>query len=142
MHSETGGFDAGGMAGTAPDGAPASSAYADERGEIRTLLEGVPFSSVLRIVSKRGSIRANHYHREDYHYCYLESGSMEYYERPVGSTDQPAPVMIASGQMFYSAPMTEHAMRFLEDSVMWCFSRNSRAQADYESDTVRVGLIS
>jgi len=38
--------------------------------------------------------------------------------------------------------MEEHAMRFLEDSVMLCFARNSRAMADYEADTVRVRLIS
>lgn len=115
--------------------------YEDERGEIRSLLEGVPFTSVLRIVSRRGAIRANHYHQEDYHYCYLESGRMEYYERAVGSSEQPKPVIITAGRLFHTPPMREHAMRFVEDSVMWCFSRNSRAQADYEDDTVRVPFI-
>lgn len=123
-------------------GADSTHVYSDERGEIRTMLEGVPFSSVLRIVSKRGAIRANHYHREDYHYCYLESGRMEYYERPVGSSAAPKRVIITAGQTCYTAPRMEHAMRFVEDTVMWCFSRNNRAQAEYENDTVRITLIS
>ena len=57
------------------------------------------------------------------------------------ATEAPRRVVIEAGQVFYTAPMVEHAMRFLEDSVFWCFSRNSRKQADYESDTVRVKLI-
>ena len=115
--------------------------FSDDRGEIQTLLEGIPFSSVLRITSCKGAIRANHYHKEDYHYCILESGRMEYYERPVGDTGAPTCVTIHPGQVFYTRSMVEHAMKFIEDSVFWCFSRNSRAQANYESDTVRVKLI-
>jgi len=120
---------------------PPLPTFRDDRGEIQTLLEGVPFSSVLRISSRKGAIRANHYHKEDYHYCLLESGRMEYYERPVGSAESPTCVMIQPGQVFYTRSMVEHAMKFLEDSVFWCFSHNSRKQAAYESDTVRVKLI-
>ncbi len=117
------------------------NSYVDDRGEIRTFLEGVEFSSVLRITSRAGAVRANHYHRQDYHYCFLESGRMEYFERPVGSLDPPSCVQIEAGQTFYTPPMHEHAMKFLEDSTFWCFSRLSRRQADYESDTVRINLI-
>lgn len=120
---------------------PSLPVFADERGDIKTVVEGIPFSSVLRISSKKGAIRANHYHKEDYHYCILESGKMEYYERPVGSKDAPLCVPIQAGQVFYTKPMVEHAMKFLEDSVFWCFSKNSRKQANYENDTIRVKLI-
>jgi len=120
---------------------PEQPAFSDDRGEIKTIIEGRPFSSVLRISSKKGAIRANHYHKEDYHYCLLESGRMEYYERPVGSSEKPSCTVIRAGQVFYTPPMAEHAMKFLEDSVFWCFSRNSRKQENYESDTVRVQLI-
>ena len=119
----------------------APAAFTDERGEIRALLEGIPFQSVLRIVSRAGAIRANHYHRQDYHYCYLESGRMEYFERPAGAGEPPHRTLIESGQIVYTPPMTEHAMRFLEDSVFWCFSRNNREQSHYEADTVRVKLV-
>ena len=115
--------------------------FRDDRGEIKTLVEGATFTSVLRITSKKGCIRANHYHKEDYHYCFLESGKMEYYERPVGNKDKPRCTVIKMGDVFFTPSMAEHAMKFLEDSVFWCFSKKSRKQADYEADTVRVKLI-
>jgi quercetin dioxygenase-like cupin family protein len=120
---------------------PTLSTFRDDRGEIQIVVEGVSFTSVLRITSKKGAIRANHYHKEDYHYCVLESGRMEYYERPVGSTEKPRRLLIQPGQVFYTRAMVEHAMKFLDDSVFWCFSKLSRQQANYESDTVRVKLI-
>ena len=115
--------------------------FQDERGAIFNLVEA-PFASVLLISSKAGAIRANHYHKTDYHYCWLQSGRMMYYQRPVGSSEEPSSVHIEPGQVFYTPPMYEHAMRFLEDSVFLCFARNSRQMADYEADTVRVPLIS
>lgn len=114
--------------------------HVDERGTIQNLAEAA-FGSALVISSKAGSIRANHYHKTDYHYCWLQSGRMIYYHRPVGSTERPAEVAIELGQVFYTPPMCEHAMRFLEDSVFLCFARNPRNMADYESDTIRVRLI-
>lgn len=120
---------------------PLPPPYVDDRGEIQNLAEGA-FGSALVITSRAGAIRANHYHKTDYHYCWLQSGKLLYYERPVGSTAEPVPVTITAGQVFYTAPMLEHAMRFVEDSVMLCFARNSRLMDNYEADTVRVHLIS
>lgn len=120
---------------------PKLPSFTDDRGAIDTIVEGHAFSSVLKITSKKGAIRANHYHKEDYHFCVLESGKMEYYERPVGDQGKPTCVTITPGQVFYTKPMVEHAMKFLEDSVFWCFSKKSRKQENYESDTVRVKLI-
>lgn len=112
--------------------------YSDERGIIEGIVEDVDFKSVLRITSLAGTIRANHFHKEDYHHCLLESGKMEYFERPVGSTDKPTKMLIKAGQVFYTRPMVEHAMKFTKDSVFWCYSKLSRKQKDYESDTVRL----
>lgn len=120
---------------------PTPSPFVDERGFIQILADA-PFASVLLITSKANTIRANHYHKTDYHYCWLQSGSMLYYQRPVGSTDAPRALEIKAGQVFYTPPMYEHAMRFLADSVFLCFARNSRQTEAYEADTVRVGLIS
>jgi dTDP-4-dehydrorhamnose 3,5-epimerase-like enzyme len=114
--------------------------HEDERGAIHNLVEA-EFASVLLITSKAGSIRANHYHKTDYHYCWLQSGRMLYYQRPVGSQEDPSETPIQAGQVFYTPPMHEHAMRFLEDSVFLAFARNSREMENYESDTVRVPLI-
>lgn len=114
--------------------------FTDGRGSLQMLID-FPISSVLVITSKKGSVRANHYHRQDDHYCYLAAGRMEYHYRPAGSIQPPKVVTIEPGQMFYTPPMVEHAMKFLEDSVFYVFSKLNRDQQSYESDVVRVQLV-
>lgn len=117
--------------------------FLDDRGGITKILdeEGVVIKSILLITSKPGAVRANHFHKKDSHYCYLASGSMEYFERPVGSTEPPTKEIIHAGDMVYTPPMHEHAMRFLEDSVFYAYATEHRSSMDYESDTVRVKVI-
>ncbi len=115
-------------------------AHADERGAIQPLLERLMRSAQL-IRSKKGALRANHYHKTDWHYCYTVSGSLEYYERRVGSQEAPKILLVKAGQMIFTPPMMEHAMKFLEDTVWLTLSRNPRDQEAYERDVVRVRLI-
>jgi len=59
--------------------------HVDDRGSIQPLVD-VPMESCVLITSKKGTVRANHYHQTDWHYCYVVDGEIEYYERPHGST--------------------------------------------------------
>ena len=43
--------------------------FVDARGKIQPLVDAMMRSAVM-IESKAGSIRANHYHKSDWHYCY------------------------------------------------------------------------
>ena len=114
--------------------------FADERGTITNLLL-TPITSVAEIQSKRGSVRANHWHRTDFHYAYVVLGKVVYFERDIGSKDIPEPTTYASGQMFYTPPMREHAMLFTEDSVIMTFAKNSRDHDSHEADVVRVEFV-
>ena len=116
--------------------------FTDGRGEIIKLLDDgkTSIKSVLLIKSKKGAIRANHYHKEDAHYVYMVYGSMEYTEQPVGSGKKEA-VVVKEGDLIYTPPMVEHAMHFLEDSAFLALAIKSRHHDAYESDTVRVKLI-
>jgi len=116
------------------------TAHADDRGGIQPLVDADMKSAVL-ISSKKGTVRANHYHNTDWHYCYVLKGSIEYYHRPVGSTAEPEKVVIRTGQMFFTPPMVEHAMVFPEDTEFLTFGRNSRRQEVYEADVKRVSPI-
>ena len=64
--------------------------FADERGAITKLLDDgkTSIKSVLLITCKKGSIRANHYHRKDSHYVYMLSGKMEYTEQSLIDKNQ------------------------------------------------------
>ena len=116
---------------------PLPAPFSDDRGTLQNLVD-LPLGSALVIVSKKGAVRANHYHKSDFHYSWLQSGKMLYAHRQAGSTEPPAQWVITPGQLFYTPPMHEHVMHFLEDSVLFVVARNSRAAADYESDTVRI----
>lgn len=114
----------------------------DARGIIEQFPSGT-YQSILRITSKAGTVRANHYHKHDSHLCYLVSGKMEYSYRD--ALDESAPlqtVTILPGQLFYTPPMVAHAMHFLADSEFYAFTTQPRReQADYEDDVVRVTLV-
>ena len=111
--------------------------FVDDRGEIQNLIDA-PFTSAAVIRSVKGAVRGNHYHKTDYHYCWLQSGGMIYAHRKVGGTQLPRQWVIRPGDIFYTPPMHEHVMVFTEDSVMLAFARNNREMANYEADTVRV----
>ena len=116
--------------------------FVDERGEIIKLLDDgkTSIKSVLLIKSRKGAIRANHYHKEDAHYVYMVYGSMEYTEQPVGS-DKKEILIVKEGDMVYTPPMVAHAMHFLEDSAFLALAIKSRHHEAYESDTVRIKLV-
>ncbi len=116
------------------------SPHVDERGEIIPLVDA-PMQSAVMITSKKGTVRANHYHKTDWHYCYVVSGRIAYYHRPTGTDDEPERVVVEAGQLFFTPPMDDHAMVFLEDTVFLTLGRNPRDQQSYESDVVRIDPI-
>lgn len=117
--------------------------HVDERGEMFYLLDkSVPITSALYITCKKGSIRANHYHKKDTHYSYMVKGSMEYtYKNVLDKNAKKHKVIIRKGEIVESPPMTMHAMRFLEDSIFIALTTEARDQKKYEKDTIRVKLI-
>ncbi len=119
---------------------PLESPFADERGTIQPLVDATMESCVL-ISSKKGTVRANHYHQTDWHYCYVISGSIEYFHRPHGSTESPEKVIIETGELFFTPPMADHTMVFPEDTVFLTLGRNSRRQEVYEADVRRVDSL-
>ena len=115
-------------------------AFADDRGEIQPVVE-LPMRSGMLIHTRPGGIRANHYHKTDWHVIYVLKGQFEYYTREVGSTEEPKMIIVKAGQTLWTPPMLEHAMRYTEECDIVVFARNNRSQEEYEADVVRVKLI-
>ena len=114
--------------------------FSDKRGDILPLVD-LPMESCVLITSKKGSVRANHYHKTDWHFCFVQEGEIEYYHRPHG-TDEPAEmVVIKKGEMFFTGPMIEHAMVFTKETTFLTLGRNSRRQEVYEADVERIDPI-
>jgi dTDP-4-dehydrorhamnose 3,5-epimerase-like enzyme len=119
---------------------PLEAPHVDERGAIQPLVD-VPMESCVLISSKKGTVRANHYHQTDWHYCYVVEGEIDYYEKPHGSSQAAKKTVIRQGQMFFTGPMVDHAMVFTQDTTFITWGRNSRAQEVYEADVVRIPPI-
>jgi len=114
--------------------------YEDERGAIVPIVDEKMESCVI-ITSKEGTVRANHFHKTDWHYCHVLSGTIEYHWREAG-TDEPAnKILIHEGQCFFTPPMVDHAMVFTEDTTFLTLGRNPRDQETYEADVVRIDLV-
>lgn len=115
-------------------------AFADARGEILPLVD-LPMKSCVLITSKKGTVRANHYHKTDWHFCYVLDGAIEYHHRPHGDQGAGEIVKLKKGDMFFTPPMVDHAMVFVEDTTFLTLGRNSRAQEVYEADIERIDYV-
>lgn len=113
------------------------SPFSDARGDIQPLVD-IDMQSAVLINSKKGTVRANHYHQTDWHFCYILEGAMDYYHRPHGSDETPEIIRVTKGQMVFTPPMVDHAMKFTEDCIFLTLGRNSRDQETYEADVVRI----
>lgn len=117
--------------------------FEDERGYITRLVndDTLKLRAVLYITSKKGTERANHYHKTDYHYVYCLSGKFRYSEKDMNKADAPLEsVILEPGDLVLSSPMMAHSMEFLEDTVFLAFTTEAREQEKYEEDTVRIKI--
>lgn len=118
--------------------------FIDERGGITRIVDedATGFRSVLRITGKKGTTRSNHYHKKDFHYLYIESGRCEYAEKPVDDPNANVEsVILNPGDVVLSKPRIIHAVKFLEDTVLWAFTTEKRQHEKYERDTERIIIL-
>lgn len=127
--------------------------FSDERGEITNILNS-PISHAAVITSKKGSIRANHWHPSpNIQFMYLISGSYEAYSHPVNinldgalgyELDPKVETLmqiVTAGQIAICPPWLIHAYRFLEDSMFINLNSNSRQASGFGQHTYPIVLL-
>lgn len=120
---------------------PIDEPFVNGNGSILNLLTE-KFTHTAILESAPGSIRANHWHKTDWHYTYVISGEVEYCWRPVGSTAAPSVKVFRQGTMFFTPPHLEHAMVFRDRATIITFAKNARSEHQtHEDDLVRVPLV-
>lgn len=106
--------------------------YVDERGKISNYELPEPINLIGYIESKKGSMRANHYHPIQEQKCLLISG--RYISVIKDLLDDKAPVqtqVINPGDIAVIKPNVAHTMVFLEDSVFLNLVRGEREHENY-----------
>lgn len=119
---------------------PEGTSFEDHRGIIKNILLK-PVNSLAIIKSKAKTLRANHYHKTDWHYTYVVSGRVLYFERKIGETGIPDPIVYRPDSMFFTPPMMEHCMAFDEPTIILTAAKNIRSHENHESDLVRVDFV-
>ena len=114
------------------------TAFDDERGEIKDVLERVDIDCVTLITSKKGAVRGNHYHKESEQYVFLLSGKMRFLTQMPGKELEEA--ITVSGDLVFTPPFERHTMIAIEDSTFIVFTRGPRGGKDYEKDTYRLSI--
>lgn len=112
--------------------------HRDERGEIQMIIESAQVGSVSKITSVSNSFRANHFHRNDNHTILITKNWMEIYESPISDVPfKPVKTILQEGDLHFTSSMVLHTMFFPVDCEFLCFSKLSRTQDNYESETIR-----
>lgn len=110
--------------------------FNDERGQIINVADGT-IGDVALISSKKGAIRANHFHLNDWHLCFLIDGEMEYHWEEDGAKNRGV-LQVGPGELIFTPPRTPHRIDFKTDSLFLSISKLSRTTENYESDTRRL----
>lgn len=111
----------------------------DDRGSLTVIANAKsfkhPIGAVGVLISKKGTVRAEHSHRREGHDVYLVSGGMIYRERRESGMFE---MQINPGEGVFTPPNRPHAFYFTEDSVCVVVANISRTQKAYERDLTRL----
>ena len=113
--------------------------FRDKRGYLLKILDG-NFSSSIEIFSKKGTIRANHYHKKDEHFCYILKGEILFFYRNRKKNSKLNYKVMKKGDLFFTTFQQDHLAYFLKDTHFLSYSNRKRNKFDYERDLVRLNM--
>ena len=113
--------------------------FKDKRGWLKKILDG-NFSSCIEVYSKRGSVRANHYHKKDKHFIYIIYGEILYFYRDRVKGAKTRIRLMKKNDLFFTPAMQEHMAYFTQNTHFLAFSSRKRTQFNYEKDLVRINM--
>ena len=115
-------------------------AVKDVRGEITNVFEG-RIEHIALITSQKGTVRANHYHKQDHQFIYLVSGAFESHSVDVKNPEKRQMLAIKPGDIVETPALIAHAQKFTEDSVFLALTTRQREQGKYEEDTIAYPVV-
>ena len=113
--------------------------FKDKRGWLKKILDG-NFSSCIEIYSKKGSVRANHYHKKDTHFIYVINGEILYFYKDRKRRAKTRLKLMKKNDLFFTPAMQEHMAYFTKNTHFLAFSTRKRTKFDYEKDLIKVNM--
>ena len=113
--------------------------FKDKRGWIKTILDG-KFYSCVEIYSKKGSVRANHYHKKDKHFIYIIDGEILYFYRDRIKGAKTRIKLMKKNDLFFTPALQEHMAYFTKNTHFLTFNSRKKTQSNYEKDLVRINM--
>ena len=113
--------------------------FKDKRGWLKKILDG-NFSSCIEVYSKKGSVRANHYHKKDKHFIYVINGEILYFYKDRKKRAKTKFKIMKKNDLFFTPAMQEHMAYFTKNTHFLAFSTRKRTKFDYEKDLIRVNM--
>ena len=113
--------------------------FGDNRGFIQPLCD-LNMKSASLIYTKPDQWRANHYHKEDWHFIYVIKGNLNIILKkqiPMKKLKK----IVKEGELLFTGPMIDHAMLYTKETELLVMSKNPRDQKTYEEDTVRIDFM-
>jgi len=117
-------------------------AFVDERGSIWDLLTAENVHHVGFLISKKGSVRGKHYHKEQKQYTLILNGKVRIVVKNLLDANAKLETHdLQKMEMMLFPPFHYHSIEALEDSECLVFTSKSRAGTGYEDDTFRIADI-
>jgi len=117
--------------------------FRDARGNIENYDLICPVNMANIITSKKGSIRANHYHPEQLQQVLIVSGRYVSVCKDLLTPDATTNSMVvAAGDLVVTPPMVAHTMIFLEDTTFINLVGGNRDHDKFGKHTVKYVLVS
>jgi quercetin dioxygenase-like cupin family protein len=110
--------------------------FRDDRGEIIDVLKKGLIEYVTIIRSRKGAVRANHFHKDTHQYVYVLDGSLRVVSQMPG--EPASDVRLEAGDLILNVPHERHAFEALADTTFLVLTRGPRGGDDYERDTFRL----
>lgn len=114
-------------------------AFEDERGSIWDLLTDENIHHIGFLISKKGSIRGSHYHKEQKQYTLVTKGKIKVTVKNLQNNDSKIEIEeLSQMEMVFFPPFYYHSIEAIEDAECLVFTSKSRKGTGYEDDTFRI----
>jgi hypothetical protein len=110
--------------------------FQDKRGTIQDILINEPIEHITVITSKKDVTRGNHFHKKTIQWVYVHSGKLKSLTQK--ENENVVSRILEPGDLIKTEVLEKHALKILEYSIFYVFTKGPRGGDNYENDTYRL----